>query len=449
MTREIAPAILGMDLDDQAALDARLIALDGTPNKSRLGANAVLGVSLAVAHAAAAARGEELFVHLNRLWRDQLDAPGRESAPLEPALPLPMVNMISGGLHAGGNLDIQDVLIIPVGARSYSEALEMTVALYRAVGAVLKEARLRVGPGRRRGGLRTAASQQRTGVRDRRRCHARLRLRARPRRGDRRRRGFDPLLSTRLAEPTACAPAATVRSTASGMIDLLAGWVERYPIISIEDGLAEDDWDGWTALTERLGASVQLIGDDLFATQVARLRQGIDRRAGNAVLIKLNQVGTLSETFDALRLAHGPRLPHGRLGPLGRDRGHDDRRPGRRHRRRPDQDRLGGALGAAGQVQPPAADRGGSGPGRTFRRTFGTVIRQHRRLSSRATPAEYDRASGEYSQRSSGSSVLFWWKSLGPVVLPDSWDGKVRSRCVHHHSGTRVEEVVHEDSHCR
>ena len=191
---------------------------------------------------------------------------------------------------------------------------------------------------------------------------------------------------TRLAEPTACAPTATRRSTATGMIDLLAGWVERYPIISIEDGLAEDDWDGWTALTERLGASVQLIGDDLFATQVARLRQGIDRRAGNAVLIKLNQVGTLSETFDALRLARDTRLPHGRLGPLGRDRGHDDRRPGRRHRRRPDQDRLGGALGAAGQVQSAAADRGGPRPGRTLRRTRRRVVHFiHSRLGFFAT----------------------------------------------------------------
>ena len=137
VTRVISPAIAGMDLDDQSAIDARLIELDGTPNKSRLGANALLGVSLAVAHAAAAARGEELFVHLNRLWRQR--GPAATDAPhsIEPSVPMPMVNMISGGLHAGGNLDIQDILTIPVGAKSYSEALEMTVALYRAVGAVL------------------------------------------------------------------------------------------------------------------------------------------------------------------------------------------------------------------------------------------------------------------------------------------------------------------------
>src|SRR5262249_32192127 len=126
-------------LDDQAALDAKLIGLDGTPNKGRLGANAILGVSLAVAHAAAAVRGEELFVHLNRLWRNHAGLSGRIPSELGPALPLPMVNMISGGLHAGGNLDIQDILVIPLSAARYSEALEMIVALYRAVGALLAE----------------------------------------------------------------------------------------------------------------------------------------------------------------------------------------------------------------------------------------------------------------------------------------------------------------------
>src|SRR5262245_51100253 len=140
VTGEIASAVVGMDLDDQAALDARLIALDGTPNKGRLGANAMLGVSLAAAHAAAAARDEELFVHLNRLWNERIRESGSGVMPCGPALPLPMVNMISGGLHAGGNLDIQDILIIPVGAASYGEALEKSVALYRAVGATLKEA---------------------------------------------------------------------------------------------------------------------------------------------------------------------------------------------------------------------------------------------------------------------------------------------------------------------
>lgn len=139
VTSVIAPAVAGMDLGDQSALDARLLALDGTPNKSRLGANALLGVSLAVAHVTAAARGKELFIHLNRLWQDRLEPGDRGRIASSSSLPLPMVNMISGGLHAGWNLDIQDVLIIPVGAGSYSESLEKIVAMYRAVGAVLAE----------------------------------------------------------------------------------------------------------------------------------------------------------------------------------------------------------------------------------------------------------------------------------------------------------------------
>jgi enolase len=301
--REIAPAVVGMDLDRQSDLDAKLIALDGTPNKGRLGANALLGVSLAVAHAAAAARGEELFVHLNRVWRDQLDMAGQASARPEPALPLPMVNMISGGLHAGGNLDIQDVLIMPVGAQSYSEALEMIVAMYRAVGAVLKERGFEATLVGDEGGYgpRLRSNEQAFEVV----VDAMLACGFEPRR--------DVAIAVDVASTHFYDPVREVYQLgATGdqaldsedMIDLLAAWCERYPIISIEDGLAEDDWAGWTALTKRFDASIQLIGDDLFATQVARLRLGIERHAGNAVLIKLNQVGTITETFAAVRLAH-------------------------------------------------------------------------------------------------------------------------------------------------
>jgi enolase len=302
--REIAPSVLGRDLDDQSGLDAQLIALDGTPNKNRLGANALLGVSLAVAHAAAAARGEELFVHLNRLWRNQLGGP--QTACSEPTLPLPMVNMISGGLHAGGNLDIQDVLIIPVGANTYSEALEMIVAIYRSVGAVLKKQGFESDLVGDEGGFgpRLRGNEQAFEIV----MEAILAC------------GFEPRLDVAIAVDVAAThffdPVRGVyrlRSTgeqvldSQGVIDLLAGWIERYPIVSIEDGLAEDDWDGWAAMTSRFQASVQLIGDDLFATQVARLEQGIECHAGNAVLIKLNQVGTLTETLSALKLAreHG------------------------------------------------------------------------------------------------------------------------------------------------
>jgi enolase len=212
-----------------------------------------------------------------------------------------MVNMISGGLHAGGNLDIQDVLIVPVGAASYSQALEMTVALYRAVGAVLRQRGFESALVGDEGGYGPRLRQEEQAfeiVVD-----AMVAC------------GFEPRRDVAIAVDVAAThfydPAnGTYRLTSSareldssGMIELLAGWIEAYPILSIEDGLAEDDWDGWTALTARFGSAVQLIGDDLFVTQVARLRQGIERRAANAVLIKLNQVGTLTETLDALQLA--------------------------------------------------------------------------------------------------------------------------------------------------
>ena len=302
VTSVIAPAVIGMELDDQLTLDSKLLELDGTPNKGRLGANALLGVSLAVAHAAAAARGEELFIHLNRLWRERLEPGDRERIASAPTLPLPMVNMISGGLHAGRNLDIQDVLIIPVGAASYSQALEMSVAMYRAVGGVLAER-----------GLESALVGDEGGygpkLRDNEHAleivvDAMLACGLEP--------GRDvglalDIASSHFFDPVSGSYRLTTAGTqaldSSAMIDLLAGWVERYPILSIEDGLAEDDWAGWTRLTEALGSKVQLIGDDLFATQSARLARGIEDKAANAILIKVNQVGTLSETLDALYLA--------------------------------------------------------------------------------------------------------------------------------------------------
>ena len=356
----------GIELDDQAAIDAALLAVDGTPNKGRLGANALLGVSLAAAHAAAAVRGEELFVHLNRLWKQRAEAEQGGSIAVEPTLPLPMVNMISGGLHAGRNLDIQDVLIIPVGAESYSHALEMIVAMYRAVGGVLAEIgaeSVLVGD---EGGygpkLRNNEQAFEVVVDAMVAC------------------GFEPGRDVAIAVDVASthffhAPTKTYRISEAShrsfdgadMVDLLARWVDRYPIVSIEDGLAEDDWEGWQMLTERLGKSVQLIGDDLFVTQTARLERGIASRAANAILIKVNQVGTLSETLDALLVGASERLPPGRLGAIGRDRGRDDRRPRRGNRRRPDQDRLRRPIRTPRQVQPPPPHRGSPRPRRPVR----------------------------------------------------------------------------------
>jgi enolase len=302
VTAAIAPAVIGMDLDDQTALDARLLALDGTPSKSRLGANALLGVSMACAHAAAAARGEELFIHLNRLWRQRLEGGGSERIAAAPTLPLPMVNMISGGLHAGRNLDIQDVLIIPIGAASYSQALEMSVAMYRAVGGVLAERGLEAALVGDEGGYGPKLRDNEhalaivvdaicaCGLEPGRDVAIALDVAAS--------HFFDPASGT-----YSLSAAGSQRLDREGMIDLLARWVDQYPVVSIEDGLAEDDWTGWAALTARLGGKVQLIGDDLFATQSARLARGIETNAANAILIKVNQVGTLSETLDALLLA--------------------------------------------------------------------------------------------------------------------------------------------------
>ncbi len=295
---EIARALIGKDIEDQAGIDAALIALDGTPNKSRLGANAVLGVSLAVAHAAACTRGEPLYLHLNRLWRAKL-MPGESAAK---TLPMPMINMISGGLHAGQNLDFQDFLIIPVGASTFREALMMATDVYRSLGRVLakygEESNLVGDEGGYGPKLRTNTRAVEMII--------------------------EAITSAGLAVGKDVAIALDVAAThfydpgtatyhlascgepvqdSSAMLAMLAHWTKQYPIVSIEDGLAEDDWNGWTALTRRIGGEVQLIGDDLFATQTGRIAQGIAKKAANAVLIKVNQVGTLTETFDALLMA--------------------------------------------------------------------------------------------------------------------------------------------------
>jgi enolase len=305
VVRTIAPAVAGFDLDDQASLDRALIELDGTPNRSRLGANAILGVSLAVAHAAAAARGEELYVYLHRLWQVHLQPGEPDPGPM---LPLPMVNMISGGLHAGRYLDIQDVLIVPVGPQSYPEALALTVSLYRCLGKTLQDY-----------GEESALVGDEGGFGPRLRSNAQAVERVLEAvQGCGHEPGRDVAIAVDVAATQffdqekglyQLAAEHGDRLDASGMSDLLAHWVREFPIVSIEDPLAEDDWDAWTALTARLGAKVQLIGDDLFATQPDRIRQGIERKAANAVLIKLNQVGTLTETLEAMALArrHGYR----------------------------------------------------------------------------------------------------------------------------------------------
>jgi enolase len=282
----LAPLLHGLDVTEQTRIDRLLCETDGTPNKSRLGANALLGVSLACAHAAAVSRGQPL-------WR-YLDAEGVAR------MPLPMVNLVSGGLHAGGNLELQDFLFMPIAARSYSESLEMTVAVYRTLGRVLA-----------RHGFEGVLVGDEGGFGPR--------LESNDQAIEMILQGID---EAGLKPGKQAGIALDVASThfyqdgryqlridggrtldADGMIGLLERWVRQYPILSIEDGLAEDDWDGWRKLTAALGGRVQLIGDDLFVTNPERLRRGIAERVANCVLVKVNQIGTLTETLDVVRLA--------------------------------------------------------------------------------------------------------------------------------------------------
>jgi enolase len=282
----LTPRLVGLPATDQARVDRLLCEIDGTPDKSRAGANAILGVSLAAARAAAASKGIPL-------WRS-LDADGQA------CLPLPMVNLISGGLHAGGNLDFQDFLLLPVGARTYSEALEMSVAVYRALSAILTRRGFEgVLVGDEGGfGPRLHGNEQ----------AVELILEAITA------AGFAPGKDAALAIDVASthfhrdglyhlrADGGKVL-TADDMTALLTRWVDTYPILTIEDGLAEDDWDGWRTLTAALGGRVQLIGDDLFATNPARLKRGVKEGVANSVLVKVNQIGTLTETREVVRMA--------------------------------------------------------------------------------------------------------------------------------------------------
>jgi enolase len=284
VTDTIAPAIIGRDPVDQPGLDQRLIELDGTADKSRLGANAVLGVSAAVARAAALMEGVPLWRYLSRT--------------ADPALPLPMVNVVSGGLHATGALAFQDFLVLPVGAASYCEALEVVYAVRAAAGELLAERGLSVLKADE-GGFGPALD----------RPEAVLDLlvsairRAGQRPGDDVALGLDVAASHFFDDGVYRLPDQPAPVPPEEVVDVLERLVDRYPIVSIEDGLAEDDWEGWAALTQRLGHRVQLVGDDLFTTNRARLERGIEAGVANAVLVKMNQIGTVTETIDVLERA--------------------------------------------------------------------------------------------------------------------------------------------------
>lgn len=294
----LGPAVIGVDAADQRAVDDKLLATDGSDHKSRLGANAVLGVSLGAAHAAANSANIPLAAHLRQVWQREIKTDS------EFAMPVPMINMISGGLHAGGNLAFQDFLMIPVGAASFRQAMDWTVAIYWKLGALLRNAGHEgdlVGDEGGYGPKLKDEDEALTFIVD-----AIVACDLNP--------GSDVALGLDVAAAHFYRDGAyhvkdDVAIPATAMIERLAELADRFPIVSIEDGLIDDDWDGWVKLTEALGDKVQLIGDDLFVTNSKRLKQGIDRAAANSVLIKVNQIGTLSETLDTLRLAnvHGYR----------------------------------------------------------------------------------------------------------------------------------------------
>lgn len=291
--------VRGLSPEEQQQVDRRLIDADGTPQKGRLGANALLAVSLATARAAANAKQVPLCQHLRLLIAEHDPVSARWKAPLR--VPFPMTNMISGGKHAGGNLDFQDILIIPHGATNYPDALEWIVRVYRRLGTLLTKRGYEgylVGD---EGGFgpRLESNQQAVEM-----VIEAIQL-AGLTPGDQVSLAID-VASTHFYRDGGYHLAAEQgkRLTAEAMIDRLEAWVYAYPIVSIEDGLAEDDFTGWQLLTRRLGHRVKLVGDDLFATNPQRLSQGISLSAANSVLIKVNQIGTLSETLETLLLAN-------------------------------------------------------------------------------------------------------------------------------------------------
>ncbi|GAB2578548.1 phosphopyruvate hydratase [Dyella jejuensis] len=281
---EIAAALKGFDAADQQGIDAKLIELDGTPNKGRLGANALLGVSMAAAHAVAASRGEPLWKYLSD------GKPG--------ALPVPMMNIINGGAHADNNVDVQEFMVLPVGLPNFAEALRAGTEIFHALKSVLKGKGLNTAVGDEGGfapNLRSNIEALDTILEAVTKSGYKV--------------GSEILLGLDVAsseffkdgkydlegEGKAYAP--------DQFVDLLASWAQQYPIVTIEDGMAEGDWDGWKLLTDKIGNKVQLVGDDIFVTNPKIFREAIDKKIANAILIKVNQIGTLSETLEAIAMA--------------------------------------------------------------------------------------------------------------------------------------------------
>jgi enolase len=283
--RVIAPAVRGMDAFHQGQVDHKLIELDGTGNKSRLGANAILGVSLGVAKAAANQQGIALFQYLG--------------GPKANLLPIPLMNILNGGLHADNGLDLQEFMVMPIGAKSFKEALRMGAEIFQALKGILKSKGLSTAVGDEGGFAPKVGSNERA---------IDLILEAIER------AHYRPGKQVAIALDAASSAFATEKGytlrsqrkaalSSRGLIQLYERWVSRYPIVSIEDGLGEDDWEGWEELTRALGRKIQLVGDDLFVTNTQRFREGIRRGIANAILIKVNQIGTLTETLTCIEAA--------------------------------------------------------------------------------------------------------------------------------------------------
>ena len=280
----IAAALKGFDAADQKGLDAKLIALDGTPNKGKLGANALLGVSMAAAHAVAASRGEPLWSYLSN---------GRPGA-----LPVPMMNIINGGAHADNNVDMQEFMVLPVGFDSFSEALRAGAEIFHALKSVLHGRGLSTAVGDEGGFAPNLRSNVeaidtileaigKTGYK----VGSEILL------------GLDAASSEFYKNGKYDLAGEGKQYSSAQFVDLLAGWARQYPIVTIEDGMAEGDWDGWKLLTDAIGERIQVVGDDLFVTNPAIFREGIEKHIANAILIKVNQIGTLSETLEAIAMA--------------------------------------------------------------------------------------------------------------------------------------------------
>jgi enolase len=281
---EIAEAVLGLDASEQAFLDKTLIDLDGTENKSRLGANAMLAVSMAVAKAAAEEAGLPLYRYFGGMGGMQM--------------PVPMMNVINGGAHANNNLDLQELMIIPVGAPSFREAVRWGAEVFHALKKIIHDKGMSIAVGDEGGFAPTVANHE-----------AAIQMildaisAAGYTAGEQIALGLDCAASEFYKDGKYHLEAEGLQLTSTEWTDILATWVDKYPIISIEDGMAEGDWDGWKVLTDRLGKNVQIVGDDLFVTNTKILKEGIDKKIANSILIKINQIGTLTETFAAIEMA--------------------------------------------------------------------------------------------------------------------------------------------------